>query len=89
MKREKNISISSVQILISSIEELEVKNFHPDGTIVVIEGPRFSTMAESKVWQSYKASVVGMTMVPEVFIILDNHFPTCTVIIIGILFKNV
>ena len=33
--------------------------------MVVIEGPRFSTLAESKLHQSWGASVVGMTTVPE------------------------
>jgi len=33
---------------------------------VVIEGPRFSTKAESFVFQSFGASLIGMTAVPEV-----------------------
>jgi 5'-methylthioadenosine phosphorylase len=39
---------------------------HKTGTIVVVEGPRFSTKAESKLFQSFGASVIGMTTVPEV-----------------------
>jgi len=38
---------------------------HPTGTYVCIEGPRFSTKAESKMFQQWGADVVGMTMVPE------------------------
>ena len=36
-----------------------------NGTYVCIEGPRFSTRAESRLFQSWKADVVGMTIYPE------------------------
>lgn len=39
---------------------------HESGTVVVIEGPRFSTLAESKLYRSWNADLVGMTLVPEV-----------------------
>jgi 5'-methylthioadenosine phosphorylase len=40
---------------------------HGKGTYVCIEGPRFSTRAESRVWKEvFKADIVGMTLVPEV-----------------------
>jgi 5'-methylthioadenosine phosphorylase len=38
---------------------------HNSGTYVCIEGPRFSTRAESKLFQSWGADVIGMTLVPE------------------------
>jgi 5'-methylthioadenosine phosphorylase len=38
---------------------------HQGGTCVVIEGPSFSTRAESLLYRSWGASVVGMTAVPE------------------------
>jgi 5'-methylthioadenosine phosphorylase len=38
---------------------------HPTGTYVCIEGPRFSTKAESRMYQMWGANVVGMTLVPE------------------------
>lgn len=41
--------------------------FHPGGTYVCIEGPRFSTRAESKFFKDVvKADIIGMTLVPEV-----------------------
>jgi 5'-methylthioadenosine phosphorylase len=40
-------------------------NYHDTGTYVCIEGPRFSTKAESKLYRSWGADVVGMTLVPE------------------------
>jgi len=38
---------------------------HNTGTYVCIEGPRFSTKAESRMFRSWGADVVGMTVVPE------------------------
>lgn len=38
---------------------------HKKGTIVTIEGPRFSTKAESAVFRSWNADVINMTTVPE------------------------
>jgi 5'-methylthioadenosine phosphorylase len=38
---------------------------HRGGTFVVIEGPAFSTRAESLVYQSWGASIIGMTALPE------------------------
>jgi 5'-methylthioadenosine phosphorylase len=35
------------------------------GTYVCVEGPRFSTRAESNLWRIMHADVVGMTLVPE------------------------
>jgi len=38
---------------------------HEGGTIVVIEGPRFSTKAESRVFTQCGFDIIGMTVVPE------------------------
>ena len=35
------------------------------GTYVVLEGPQFSTLAESNLYRSWKADVIGMTNMPE------------------------
>ena len=35
------------------------------GTHLVIEGPQFSTLAESRLYRSWNASVIGMTNMPE------------------------
>ncbi len=51
-------------ILIRSSEKLKIKT-HSTGTYVCIEGPRFSTKAESKMHRQWGAGVVGMTLVPE------------------------
>jgi len=38
---------------------------HKGGSLVVIEGPAFSTKAESVLYQSWGASIIGMTSLPE------------------------
>jgi 5'-methylthioadenosine phosphorylase len=38
---------------------------HFGGTYVAIEGPRFSTRGESKIYRSWGVDVIGMTAVPE------------------------
>jgi 5'-methylthioadenosine phosphorylase len=40
-------------------------NVHFGGTLVVMEGPAFSTRAESFMYQSWGADVIGMTTLPE------------------------
>lgn len=44
----------------------ELGAFAPSGTCLVIQGPRFSTRAESLWWRQAGAHTVNMTMVPEV-----------------------
>jgi 5'-methylthioadenosine phosphorylase len=39
--------------------------YHDKGTYICVEGPRFSTRAESHLWRMMKADVIGMTLVPE------------------------
>lgn len=40
-------------------------NVHEKGTVVTIQGPRFSTKAESHLFRSWKADVINMSTVPE------------------------
>lgn len=52
------------KIAIKSSKKLKIKT-HPKGTIVVINGPRFSTGAESMYYSRQGFNVVGMTQYPE------------------------
>jgi len=52
-------------LLMQTAEELGYKK-HNLGTIVVIEGPRFSTRSESFMFKKLGADIIGMTTVPEV-----------------------
>jgi 5'-methylthioadenosine phosphorylase len=50
--------------IIEVTKKLDIK-MHETGTYVCIEGPRFSTKAESKMYRSWGADIIGMTLVPE------------------------
>jgi 5'-methylthioadenosine phosphorylase len=43
-------------------------NAHIGGSLITIEGPRFSTKAESNVFRSWGMSLIGMTTSPEAFL---------------------
>lgn len=54
------------KVVIASAKRLGI-TVHDRGTYVCIEGPRFSTRAESHLWKDvFKADIIGMTLVPEV-----------------------
>ncbi len=48
------------------------------GTYVAIEGPQFSTLAESRLYQSWSASVVGMTNMPEARLAREAELCYCS-----------
>lgn len=52
-------------VLVSKAKELGIEH-RAGGTMVVIEGPRFSTRAESKMFAQVGGDVIGMTQFPEV-----------------------
>jgi 5'-methylthioadenosine phosphorylase len=43
-------------------------NVHSGGIFLTVEGPRFSTKAESNVYRSWGMSLIGMTTSPEAFL---------------------
>ncbi|MDJ0682365.1 MAG: S-methyl-5'-thioadenosine phosphorylase [Xenococcaceae cyanobacterium MO_167.B52] len=45
--------------------ELPEVNLHRGGTYVCMEGPAFSTKAESNLYRSWDATIIGMTNLPE------------------------
>jgi len=58
------------KVLIETSKELGFKT-HEKGTVITIEGPRFSTRAESSMFRSWGADVINMSIAPEV--ILSNE----------------
>ncbi len=52
------------RILAETASELGL-DFHKSGTCIAMEGPRFSTKAESTLYQSWNADIINMTLVPE------------------------
>lgn len=52
--------------------------YHEKATIVVIEGPRFSTKAESSMFRNY-ADIIGMTTFPEVALAVELGIPYASI----------
>ncbi len=55
------------KLLADSAKDLKLR-YHDKGTMVTIEGPRFSTRAESHLFRSWNADVINMSTVPEVIL---------------------
>lgn len=51
-------------VLIASAKEVGA-TVHPKGTYIVIEGPQFSTKAESNLYRSWGMDIIGMTNLTE------------------------
>ena len=49
------------------------------GTYIVMEGPQFSTLAESNLYRSWGADVIGMTNMPEAKLAREAEIRYCTV----------
>ncbi len=52
------------EIIINAAEHIENK-LHDGGTYLAMEGPQFSTLAESHLYRSWGCDVIGMTNMPE------------------------
>ncbi len=48
---------------------------HKTGTIITIEGPRFSTRAESKMFRIWGADIINMSVAPEVILANEAGIP--------------
>ncbi|MBD3254423.1 MAG: S-methyl-5'-thioadenosine phosphorylase, partial [Candidatus Lokiarchaeota archaeon] len=54
-------------------------NIQKGGTYVCIEGPRFSTRAESKMFKHWGGDVIGMTSYPEVVLAAEKEICYCCI----------
>jgi 5'-methylthioadenosine phosphorylase len=52
---------------------------HEKGTVVTIEGPRFSTRAESHMFRGFGADVINMSTAPEVALAVEAELPYAAV----------
>jgi len=52
------------QVLYESAKEAGA-SVHPKGIFMIMEGPAFSTRAESRLYRSWGADIIGMTALPE------------------------
>jgi 5'-methylthioadenosine phosphorylase len=56
---------SGMREVIAGILQNGSHPFHQRGTLVTMEGPLFSTKAESHLYRSWNADLIGMTAIPE------------------------
>ncbi len=54
-------------------------NVHDKGCVVTIEGPRFSTIAESKMFRMWGADVINMSIAPEAMLANEAGIPYAAV----------
>jgi 5'-methylthioadenosine phosphorylase len=62
----------------AALKKLNI-NHQLGGTYIVMEGPQFSTLAESNLYRSWKADVIGMTNMPEAKLAREAEIRYCTV----------
>lgn len=51
---------------------------HSGGTFIIIEGPRFSTRGESRIYRQWGCSIIGMTTCPEAFLAREAEIAYAT-----------
>ena len=62
----------------AALKKLNI-NHQFGGTYIVMEGPQFSTLAESNLYRSWGADVIGMTNMPEAKLAREAEIRYCTV----------
>jgi 5'-methylthioadenosine phosphorylase len=66
------------KVLLDSAKELNL-NVHGKGTVVTIEGPRFSSKAESRMYRLWGADVINMSIAPEAILANEIELPYAAV----------
>jgi len=61
-------------LLIESCKELNLTH-HEKATVITIEGPRFSTKAESHMFRSWGADIINMSVAPECILANESGIP--------------
>jgi len=72
------ISCRLQKALHNTCEELGLRS-HLGGTYICMEGPQFSTLAESTLYRSWGCDVIGMTNMPEAKLAREAELPYATV----------
>ena len=73
------ISLELAKALTEAARATGKAKVHEGGTYVCIEGPQFSTKAESKVYRSWGVEVIGMTNMPEAKLALEAEISYATI----------
>jgi 5'-methylthioadenosine phosphorylase len=62
------------KVIIDTAKSIGLK-IHEKGTLVTIEGPRFSTRAESKMFRLWGADIINMSIAPEAILANEVGIP--------------
>lgn len=80
----KVVHVSSAHPYCQNLREMAIKacqnlniSYHSKGTVIIIQGPRFATAAESKFYSQIGGETINMTQYPEV--ILAKELEMCVV----------
>ena len=60
---------------LTQLAEKNQLQYHRDKTIITIEGPRFSSRAESKMFRAWGADLINMSTAPEVILANELQIP--------------
>jgi len=66
------------EVLAETCKKLKLKH-HNKGTVITIEGPRFSTRAESEMFRIWGADVINMSVAPECILANEAGVPYAAV----------
>jgi 5'-methylthioadenosine phosphorylase len=66
------------EIIISAADRIGL-SIHKKGTLLTIEGPRFSTRAESKMFRIWGADLINMSVAPEVVLANELGLPYASI----------
>ncbi|GAB4017454.1 MAG: S-methyl-5'-thioadenosine phosphorylase [Bdellovibrio sp.] len=66
------------EIIAYNCEQLKL-NYSKGGSYICIEGPQFSTKAESNIYRGFGADIIGMTNVPEAFLAKEAAMAYATI----------
>ncbi len=65
------------QLLYAGVQETGA-SVHYGGNFIIIEGPRFSTIGESRVFRRWGCDLIGMTTIPEAFLAREAEIAYAT-----------
>ena len=74
----KPVSRSLAECCETSLKKLDISH-QLNGTYIVMEGPQFSTLAESNLYRTWDADVIGMTNMPEAKLAREAEIRYCSV----------
>jgi 5'-methylthioadenosine phosphorylase len=74
-----NRHVSMGEIFNKKLRNIILKYVKGCKSLITIEGPRFSTRAESKMFKSFGADIINMTTCPECFLAKELGMPYCVI----------